>query len=127
MGKKLTIKELIAQKEAIKKNKEKTATLYVESLGYEIVVTSPGKDVMLEAQEIGESDATKADDYLLLQCVKEPNLKDAELQKAYGCVEPTDIVREIFLDGEVSAIAMEIMKLAGYGSSVSKIGKDIKN
>lgn len=127
MSKVLSIQELIAQKEKIKQNKAKVATLYVKSLESNIVVRSPGTAEMLESQSAGESDPTRADSYLLLQCVKEPNLKSDELQKAYGCVEPLDIVPALFLPGEVSAIAIEIMKLAGYGSSVNKVGNDIKN
>ncbi|SNR86066.1 Phage XkdN-like tail assembly chaperone protein, TAC [Anaerovirgula multivorans] len=127
MAKKLTIKELIKQKNDLKNKKEKPATLYVESLDSEIVVKAPSTDIILEAQSQGENDATRADKYIILECTKEPNLKDKELQEAYGCVEPLDIVEHIFAPGEISGIAVEIMSLAGYGNSVKRVVNDIKN
>ena len=127
MGKKLTIKELIAQKEALKSRKKKTANLFVESLEGEITIESPTSDIMLTAQSEGETDAVRADRYLVYKCVKDPNLSDKELQEAYGCVEPIDIVKEIFQPGEVSKIAVEIMNLGGYGNSVTKVASDLKN
>jgi len=127
MGKKLTIKELMAQKEQLKNKKTETVDLYVDCLDAEITVVIPTASLILEAQSQGEVNKTRADYYLIFNSVKEPNLKDAELQNAYGCVEPLDIVENIFLPGEVSAIAGAIMDLAGYGTSVSKVGKEIKN
>ena len=127
MAKKLTIKELIAQKEQLKNKKSRTIDLYVESLDSEITVSSPSSALILEAQDVGEQDATRADAYIIFNCMKEPNLKDSELQTAYSCLEPLDIVEKLFLPGEVAAIASEIMKLAGFGSNVSKVGKEIKN
>ncbi|SET55465.1 Phage XkdN-like tail assembly chaperone protein, TAC [Natronincola peptidivorans] len=127
MSKKLTIKELLAQKEQLKNKKAKVVDLYIESLDAEIAVVTPSTSIILEAQAEGERDAVRADTYLIFNSVKEPNLKDVELQKAYGCVEPLDIVEKIFLPGEISSIASEIMKLAGYGSVVSRAGKEVKN
>ena len=127
MSKKLTLKELLDHKEKIKNKKVDTATLYIKSIDAEITIKAPSSALIVEAQGEGEKDGTRADAYIAYQCITEPNLKDAELQKEYGCVEPLDIVEMIFLPGEVAAIASEIMQLAGFGSNVSKVGKEIKN
>ena len=71
---------------------------------------------------MGEDDATRADMYLVFECVVEPDLKDKSLHEAYGCADPIDIVNELFLPGEVAGIADKIMKLGGFGGSV-----EIKN
>ncbi len=126
MSKKLTIKELIAQKEQLKNKKAQTAELYVESLGGNIVVNSANNSLILESQSLGQEDPTRADIYMVYQCVKEPNLKDKELQEAYECTEPLDIVERIFLPGEIAGIADQIMKLSGFGS-VNKVAKELKN
>ena len=44
----------------------------------------------------------------------------------YGCTYPEEIVEKIFDDGEISPIAMECMKLAGYIDSV-KLVEEVKN
>lgn len=53
--------------------------------------------------------------------VKEPNLKDKELQDAFGCTSPMDIVEVIFKAGEIPQIAIECMKLAGYVGGVEAV------
>lgn len=127
MSKIITLKELLDHKEKLKNKKSRTADLYVKSIDAEITITSPSSALITEAQGEGEHDASRADAYIAYHCITAPNLKDADLQKEFACVEPLDIVGMIFLPGEVSAIASEIMQLAGFGSSVSKVGKEIKN
>ncbi len=121
-NKTLTIKELIEKKEKISKKKSKRETLFVKSFESDIVITAPTSSLILEAQEMGEDDATRADMYLVFECVVEPDLKDKSLHEAYGCADPIDIVNELFLPGEVAGIADKIMKLGGFGGSV-----EIKN
>jgi len=115
MSKQLTIKELIDQKEKIAKNKMKQEALYIPSLDSEVTVQAPTTALILEAQDMGSDDPTRADVYLVYQCMVVPDLKDKELQKAYDCTEPMDIVDEIFLPGEVASIAEKIMGIAGFG------------
>ena len=77
-----------------------------------------------------ESKATEGDGdaYLVLNCIVSPNLKDAKLQEAYGCVEPTDIVRKLFDAGEMTRIAVAILDCAGYNKNiVRKVHDDAKN
>lgn len=129
MSKTITVADLLKQKDELKKKKQRTQKLYVESLGAEIVIQEPIKGLALEALEMAQDStrSDKADAHVCYHCVIEPNLKDPELQKQFGCVEPTDIVDMIFLPGEVSAIGGHIMQLAGYGQSVKKLDKELKN
>ena len=55
------------------------------------------------------------------------NLKDKDLQKAYNCIEPTDIIGKLFKAGEIGNIATAIMKCAGYESLEAKVHEEIKN
>jgi hypothetical protein len=129
MAKKMTIADLIAQKEQLKKGKSRTQTLYIESLDAEITIEEPSRAIVLEALEMGQDDTRSdmADVYVVYHCVIEPNLKDARLQKEFGCAEPTDIVGMIFRAGEIGAISGHALQLAGYGQGVKKVDDDIKN
>ncbi|MHC1683417.1 MAG: hypothetical protein AB6733_10755 [Clostridiaceae bacterium] len=121
---KLTLKDLIVKKEQIEANKKKTADLHILSLDAVITIESPHIDIVTDALAI--ENGMESNKYLLYNCIVEPNLKDKELQKEYGCVEPTDILNKIFDDGEIGSIAEECLKLAGYKNSVSVVEK-IKN
>jgi len=120
---KITLTELMARKEQMLEGKKtkKTQELYVNSLDGTITVETPDKVLVSEAVGMDNGD-----EHLVYQCVKEPNLKDANLQKEFGCVEPMEIVNKIFDPGEVPQIAQQIMKLAGYSDSV-KVVEDLKN
>jgi len=121
---KITLANIIARKEQMLegKKKPKTAQLYVKSLDGEITISCPDKALI---KDIMDSD-DDMDEYLLYQCVIEPNLKDANLHKEFGCVEPTEIVNILFEQGEIKQISREIINLAGYGDSV-KVVEDLKN
>jgi len=128
-SKKLTVADLIAQKDQLKNKKQRTQPLFVESLDSEIVIREPDPAVAIEAVEMAQDPekSSLADAYVVYHTVVEPNLKDGELQKAYGCAEPTDIVKYIFRPGEITAISGHALQLAGYGSGVRKINQDLKN
>jgi hypothetical protein len=128
MAKKLTIKELLAQKDQLKKKLKRVQDLYVESLDAEITIQEPEREIALEGLEMAqEGKSDEADVYIVYNSVIEPNLKDKELQKEYSCVEPTDIVKMLFRSGEISAISGFALQLAGYGQGVQKVDRDIKN
>lgn len=129
--KQLTIKDLLAQKEKLKTDRKKgrQQKLYVESLDAQIVIQEPSRAIALEAMEmLTEHSKTELSElHLVYHCVVEPNLKSEELQAGFGCVEPTDIVSELFRSGEISMIAGEAMRLAGYVKGIEKVDKEIKN
>lgn len=120
---KLTLKDLISKKEQVLSGKKKTRNLYIKSLDGIITIEKPSIETVIDASKIDSG--MESDKYLVYNCIIEPNLRDKELQKEYGCVEPTDILK-IFNDGEISSIAKECMNLAGYSGSVSVVD-DIKN
>lgn len=118
---KITLQTLIAKKLNIIDNKKtSTKELYVKSLDGTITIQKPDKSLCLEATEIEDGDT-----YLVYNVVVEPNLKDAELQKAFECVTPMEIVDKLFDPGEVTAIAKEALIMAGYGDSV-KVVDEVK-
>ena len=126
--KKLTITDLINKKEQLTGNKKKTKELYIEQLDATITIETPERSLVLEALELANDKEFEGnpDDFLVYNIVLEPNLKDQELQKIYGCKEPTDIVPMIFDAGTVTGIAQEGMKLAGFSSKVTPVD-DLKN
>lgn len=120
---KITLQELIRRKEQMLEAKRipKTANLYIKSLGGTITIESPTAALAKDAQEMDNGDA-----YMVYSCVTEPCLKSRELQEAFGCIDPMEIVDKIFDPGEIPQIAIECLKLAGYIDGV-KVVDDIKN
>lgn len=120
----ISIQDLINKKDQIKAQKQKTYDLET-SIGM-ITVKKPTRDFVLEASKL--EGAGESDKYMILNLVITPDLKDATLQKAYGCTEPTDIVDALFEPGEVIGISKAIMECAGYGKDIkSSIHEEIKN
>ena len=115
--KRLTIAELIDKKEMFFGKKKTTKEIYVEQLDATITIEKPDRSLILESLELEKGQ----DDFLIYNCIVEPNLKDAELQKAYGCVEPTDIVEKIFDLGSIKGIAEQALKMAGFESKVAVV------
>ncbi|CAM3133204.1 hypothetical protein PASE110613_17745 [Paenibacillus sediminis] len=66
----------------------------------------------LEVIEMAQNDerSDMADIHLVYNIVIEPNLKDAELQKEFGCAEPTNIVGLLFRAGEIGALSESVQK-----------------
>jgi hypothetical protein len=119
---KLTLTDLIKNADKIKARKKETKELYIKEMDATITIMKPDRETILDSYDMEEPDGNL---YLVYECVVDPNLKDQELQNAYG-VTGYDIVDEIFDPGVADAISKEIVKFAGYGDSVSII-EDIKN
>lgn len=126
--KKLTVTDLLKDKEKYQVKDNVTDELLIGRLGASITICKPERSLCLEAFQMGQDpkQTDKADEYLVYNIVIEPNLKDAQLQKAFGCVEPMDIVHKIFEPGEISSIAQSGLDLAGYAQRLSRV-KDLKN
>lgn len=127
---KLTLQELIEQKEKfqIKDDIKNDLTIKREGEEFTITIKKPSRSLCLECISMTHDKRLqeKADIYMVYNTVVEPNLKDTKLHKTFNCVEPTDIVEKIFELGEIAQIAGYGMELAGYGSDVEVV-KDIKN
>lgn len=118
---KLTCEELIKRKDALIEGKKtpKTKDLYIESLDAVITIKQPDRDTVSDTQAIDNGGLS--DRYLVYECCLTPNLKDSQLQSAYGCAEPDEIVDKIFELGELGKIAAQCTELAGAGNKVEEI------
>lgn len=128
MGKKITLVELIKNKDKYRADKEYTENVYVERLGGEITIKKPSRSLCLEAIDLAtdESLQGKSDVHVVYNCCVEPNLKDKELQLAYGCKEPDEIVEKIFTPGEISQLSKVSFEMAGFGDGVKRTN-ELKN
>lgn len=126
--KKLTLTDLLKEKEKYEVKDNTTEELYIRRLDASITITKPERSLCIEAFQMAndENQGGKADPFIVYNVVTEPNLKDKELQTEFGCVEPMDIVEKIFEAGEIASIAQAGMELAGYRKSIDKV-KDLKN
>lgn len=117
----ISIAELIEKKEAIEASKK--AKYDIETSAGTMTVKLPSRAFILEAMGVEDSDS-----YLIVNSVVEPDLKDSKLLKAYGCMEPTDIVDKIFEAGEVGAISTTILRLAGNKRNIrTEVHEEVKN
>lgn len=122
----VTIAELLAQREQIKARRH--ALYDIETSVGIITCSIPDAGLVSEAWDL--SNNAEGNKYLVYQCVKEPNLKSEEVQKAFrnAGMEPFDVVDGIFQAGEISAIAGQLLKLAGFGGNITaKLHSKIKN
>lgn len=120
---KLTLAKLIDDKEKSVGDKKVTKEVYIEQLDATVTIEKPNRSLILESFELGSSEA---DDFLIYNCIVEPNLKDKELQKVYGCIEPTDIIEKIFDLGSIKGIAEQALSMAGFDSKVTAV-EELKN
>ena len=119
----LTLQELIAQRESIKDKRNQKYEIET-SLGT-ILATVPDAALVSEAMSLKDDGALR--NHIVYNSVVEPNLKDAELQKVYGVMEPTEIVTAIFSPGEIFKIADKLLDLAGYDKKINaKLHETVK-
>ena len=125
----LSLATLIKEKAKFKLGEEtKTAELKVDRLDSLITIEIPDTQLCMDALNAKDDDTgAKSDDYLVYTIMKEPNLKDPELQKAYECTEPTDIVEMIFTRGEIADIAAYALDAAGFKRGTVKAVETLKN
>lgn len=116
------LSDLIAKASEIKNSKKEVKEIHIKSLDGTIKVQKPSRDICMAAYENDRSD-----EYLVYECVVEPNLKDKNLHETYGVVDPLDIVSEVFEAGEISYLGMTLLSLAGYDDLAVKLVDDIKN
>lgn len=120
----VTIAELIANRDQIKSKRKEIYDIDT-SVGT-IVVKQP--NVKLIEDVLKMDSGRQSDIELIYESVVEPNLKDKDLQQAFGCVAPSDIVPLLFKAGEIGMIASAIMRSAGYGKSIElKVHEESKN
>lgn len=128
MTKKLTLNDLIKEKEKYQVKSGITKDLLIDRMGVSITIKKAERALCLECIEMAHDPEREglADIHMVYNTITEPNLKDPELHKAYECKEPYDIIEKIFEPGEISSIAGEGMALSRYGSGVKAV-EDLKN
>jgi len=116
VNKRLTLTDLMKEKEKYQVKDDVTEVALVERLGVEVVLRKPEKSLCIDTMKMSrdENNDTDADEYMVYNTMVEPNLKDKELQKEFGCTLPTDIVSKIFEPGEISLLSEIGFELAGY-------------
>ena len=63
---------------------------------------------------------------MMLACVKEPDLKDAELCKYYGVVDPLEVLSKMLSIGEYGALSEAVMQINGLKNKNERL-KEAKN
>ncbi len=112
------------------KKARKTETLYVPSLDENIKIQSLIYPEIVECMEIeDENDPNAADKYSIYLAVVEPDLKAVAVKlKERGEIKQYLEVVDIFDMGEISEIAMEVMKLSGVtGNRKVTVVEELKN
>lgn len=118
----VSIAELIQKKEELENRKKRQYDLQT-SAGV-VTVKLPTRAFVAEASDLESG----SDDYILLNCIVSPDLRDKKLQDAYGCAEPTDIVGKLFDAGEIIQMVRKIMELAGWKSDIkAELHEEVKN
>ncbi|SCY30339.1 phage tail assembly chaperone [Lysinibacillus fusiformis] len=133
MGNLLSVEELIKQKAKYKMDdatiKKK---LFIKRLNASIEIEVTKGDVtdfleITNKKDVTEKEAEAAGFNLVYSIVREPNLRDKELQTAFECNEPTDIVEKIFSDGEMLDIVDVAIDLTGFRKGTVSLVEDLKN
>ncbi len=120
----LSAKELIKKRKLIEEKKRKEFIVEIKDMGQFKFRTPDAFDV-IDSQAF--KDGGYEDEYMIYTCMVEPNPKDAELQEAFECHEPFDIVDALFLPGEKQGIAKALMEQAGYKEDIAKVVSEVKN
>ncbi|WP_131042364.1 phage tail assembly chaperone [Clostridioides difficile] len=110
----ITIEDILRRKEYFSNKSEETKQLYIPSLGANIEIAKPDRELCIDATEM--EDADEGEKYFVYEVVKNPNLKNEKLQDEFKCNEPLEIVDILFEPGEITDIAKIAMKFAGFGT-----------
>lgn len=62
--------------------------------------------------------------FTILEGVKEPNLKDKELRAKFKAPTPKELVRKLFLSGEITKLYQVVSELSGYNDEAIQ---EVKN
>lgn len=120
----LSAKDLIKKRKLIEEKKKKEFVIEVGDIG-QFKFRTPDIFDIIDSQQF--KGGGYEDDYIIYSCMVSPNPKDKELQEAYGCNEPFDIIDALFLPGEKQSVGNAIVEQAGYKKEVVKLVDEVKN
>lgn len=130
MSKKATLEELIARKEQGKADKMQTKDVDIPNLGMTFtVLKQPLTRVLRLVDSYKDSDtlSSQFEMYKELIYMSVPLFQSEELQKAYDCVEPVDIVSAVLEDNVASITELGEAISDMYGLGTPKVVNEIKN
>lgn len=64
--------------------------------------------------------------YIVLDGIVEPSLRNNELMKKYGAITPIELIKKLFLHGEIIEISREIEKLSGFRIDTIETVNEVK-
>lgn len=64
---------------------------------------------------------------LCAKCVVYPDLKNAQLQDAYGVMGEAELLKEMLLSGEYTRLVLEVTKINGFDADLGKMVEEAKN
>jgi len=91
-----------------------------------------GADVVLILQELPYSRVAELQQekemnvHIMLAGVVDPNLRDQSLLDRHDAATPVELVKKLFLPGEVEDVSREIEKLCGYRVPTFETVDDVK-
>lgn len=131
------LKADIANKLANKPTKKVKIERLSKLLGFDFIVTlqaiDPERyaDIQKMAVDFTNGSAENIDLYkmqtqTLLAGIADPDLKNKDLLEKFGAAIPADIIRKLFLAGEIADLTAQITELNGY-TTQDKVDKAVKN
>lgn len=104
---------------------------------FEITVEALDADLLAEISEshteYTKSGKVKSTDNFgigvdtIVNATVEPDLRNKELLKHFGCATPNQLVTKLFLAGEMGKISETISSLCGVETSQNEIDEEVKN
>lgn len=128
--KRLTFDDILARKLQREQDKMKIMTIYIPSMGGELVFNSLPDHKILEILDENEDESKTenietARKLIYMSC---KDLQSPELHKLLEVSDPIDVVRTIFTFRETSDIGTELLKFNGIVSDDdNKILSNVKN
>ena len=121
--KKLTLSDLIARKEQRESSKAEYRDIKVEALGGILTLKKlPLSQVLTMLDDQDENAGMKENMDFEVELIYKscPMLQNKELQEAYGCQEPYDIVLRVLDDnvGALAELANAVLDFYGMGDSI---------
>lgn len=124
----MNAKDLIQKRNIIEDKKNKQLEVEVPDVGTFLFRLPTLEDVEdADAYEKSQKRPSLSNNYLVYSCCLSPDLKDKDLQEAYKCKDPVDIVSKVLMFGEVLSISDLLMKKAGIDKDSQMAVKELKN
>lgn len=124
----ISAKDLINKRQLIEDKKEAQVEIEVPDVGaflFRLPTINDYQDAKAKAKN--RKDEGMENKYLIYACCLEPALNNKELQDAYECKEPIEIVDKLFMIGEITSIAQILVDKAGFNNDYKTVVKKAKN